>query len=57
MRRVVQQNTFVGSLDTRHLIAKEFESIAKVISQKLDHQNTNQTLIHKSRRKLLKRAA
>jgi MinD-like ATPase involved in chromosome partitioning or flagellar assembly len=55
MRKALHQNTFVGELDSRHAISKEFESLAKMIYQNLELKR--ETHVQKPRRALLKRAA
>lgn len=57
MRKAVQQNTFIGSLDSKNSITKEFESISKIIHQNLDLQSKTNNRNQKPKRISLKRAA
>lgn len=57
MRKAVQQSTFIGSLDSKNSIAKEFESISKIIHQNFDLQSKTNNRNQKSKRISLKRAA
>jgi MinD-like ATPase involved in chromosome partitioning or flagellar assembly len=55
MRKALQRNCFVGELESKHEISKEFESLAMMIYQNLELKSATQ--IQKPRRGLLKRAA
>lgn len=55
-RNAVQQSTFVGKLDSKNAISKEFEALANLIYRTLDVQNKT-SLRSKPKRSLLKRAA
>jgi Flp pilus assembly CpaE family ATPase len=57
MRKALTTNTFVGCLDSKNKIAKEFESIAKMLQQNLELQTQSKVRPQKLRRNLLKRAA
>jgi MinD-like ATPase involved in chromosome partitioning or flagellar assembly len=56
MRDALQQNTFVGKLESKNSIAKEFEAITSLIYRNLELQNKT-PLRSKPKRSLLKRAA
>jgi MinD-like ATPase involved in chromosome partitioning or flagellar assembly len=56
MRDALKQNTFVGKLDSKNAITKEFEAIARLIYRNLELQNKT-PLQSKPKRSLLKRAA
>jgi MinD-like ATPase involved in chromosome partitioning or flagellar assembly len=56
-RKALNQNTFIGKLDPKNSITKEFESISQMIYRNLDLQNQTQIQTRKPRRNLLKRAA
>jgi MinD-like ATPase involved in chromosome partitioning or flagellar assembly len=56
MRDALQQNTFVGKLESKNAITKEFEAIASLIYRNLELQNKT-PLRSKPKRSLLKRAA
>jgi MinD-like ATPase involved in chromosome partitioning or flagellar assembly len=56
MREALQQNTFVGKLESKNAITKEFEAIASLIYRNLELQNKT-PLRSKPKRSLLKRAA
>jgi MinD-like ATPase involved in chromosome partitioning or flagellar assembly len=56
MRDALQQNTFVGKLEPKNAITKEFEAIASLIYRNLELQNKT-PLRSKPKRSLLKRAA
>jgi MinD-like ATPase involved in chromosome partitioning or flagellar assembly len=56
MRDALQQNTFVGKLDSKNAITKEFEAIASLIHRNLELQNKT-PLRSKPKWSLLKRAA
>lgn len=55
-RNAVQQSTFVGKLDSKNAISKEFEALSNLIYRTLDVQNKT-SLRSKPKRSLLKRAA
>ena len=55
-RKALQQGSFVSKLDSKNVIAKEFEAIATMIHKNLDQQN-NTPLQLKPKWSLLKRAA
>lgn len=55
-RDALQQNTFVGKLESKNAITKEFEAVASLIYQNLELQNKT-PLRSKPKRSLLKRAA
>lgn len=57
MRKAVSQNTFISNLDSKNSIAKEFESISKMLSQNLELQSQFKLRTQKPKRNLLKRAA
>ena len=55
-RKALDGTSFIGKQNPKHEIVKQFEKLAKTIADQ--HQISNQiTLITKSRKKLLKRAA
>ena len=56
MRDALKQNTFVGKLDSKNAITKEFEAIANLIYRNLELKNKT-PLRSKPKRSLLKRAA
>ena len=56
MRDALQQNTFVGKLESKNAITREFEAIASLIYRNLELQNKT-PLRSKPKRSLLKRAA
>ena len=55
-RKALQHGSFVSKLDSKNVIAKEFEAIAAMIHKKLEQQNKT-PLQSKPKRSLLKRAA
>jgi nitrogenase subunit NifH len=55
-RKSLHNNTFVGQLEPKHAIAKEFEAIANLIYQNFEAQNKT-PLRSKPKRSLMKRAA
>jgi MinD-like ATPase involved in chromosome partitioning or flagellar assembly len=57
MRKALTRNTFVSCLDSKNQVAKEFESIAKMLQQNLELQTQSKVRPQKQRRNLLKRAA
>ena len=56
-RKALSQNTFIGKIESKNSITKEFESISKMIYKNLELQNQTQIQTRKPRRNLLKRAA
>jgi len=56
-RKALQKNTFVSNLNSKHVIAKEFEILSKVLYQNLELQSLAKFRVQKLRRNLLKRAA
>ena len=56
-QKALQQNTFIGNLDAKHAITKEFEAFSRMLYQKLKAQNQFAVHSQKPRPKLLKRAA
>jgi hypothetical protein len=57
LRKALEQNTFVGKLDAKNSITKEFESIASPIFQNLAAKSRSQSATTRTRRNLLKRVA
>lgn len=57
MRKVLAKNTFIGCIDSKNSIAKEFESLSKMLYQRKVLQSQAKIRVQKSRRNLLKRAA
>lgn len=55
-RKALQQNTFIGNLDSKNEISKEFQALATIIHKNLELQNKT-PLQSKPKRSLLKRAA
>jgi MinD-like ATPase involved in chromosome partitioning or flagellar assembly len=57
MRKAVLQNTFISKMNSKNSIAKEYESIAKMLYQNLELQSQSKTRLQMPKRNLLKRAA
>jgi hypothetical protein len=57
MRKALAKNTFVGFIDSKNSIAKEFESLSKLLYQRLELHGNSINHAQKIKRSSLKRVA